>query len=142
MCGRSVAGTIDTYRSNKLGAAGVIEFVAAPARVDVPQSVGCRCCLRYWHLHAERWRCMVDGVTRGWTDLRRAYANRCFTTLLSARPSCRFRWRYLRSSQADSGHRGVDDGGGSASRGLDHRWFYVALATTGVDVCALGRRRV
>src|SRR5271169_130104 len=103
MCGRSVARPIDTYRSNKLGAARVIEFVAPPAGVDIPQPVGCGCRLRYRHFHAERRRCMVDGVTRSWTGLRRAHANSGFATLLSARPSCRFRRRYLRSSQAVSG---------------------------------------
>jgi hypothetical protein len=41
---RQWARPIDRYLRKELEVAGLIEFVATAARVDIPQSVGRRCC--------------------------------------------------------------------------------------------------
>jgi len=71
----------------KLEDRGLVEFVATPACVDLPQSLARGCGFRYRYFHAERWGCMVDGVTRCRADLRRAHPDRCFATIFSAGPS-------------------------------------------------------
>src|SRR5580698_1216326 len=66
-------GPVDRYRRKEPEHEGLIEFMATPPCIDLPQSVGRRCGFRYRNLHAERWSRMVDGVTRCRADLHCAH---------------------------------------------------------------------
>ena len=79
-----MGSSIARYHGKELEVAGRSEPIATAARAHIPQSVGRRCCLRYRYFHAERRRCMVDGVARCRSDLRRADTDRRIVTVLSA----------------------------------------------------------
>jgi hypothetical protein len=77
-----------------------------------------------------------------WSGLCRSYPNCGFSSLLSIRTTCGFRWRYLRSPQTHSIYRSLDDGGGVDSGRSDHERRDFPLAAARADICTVRWRRV